>query len=256
MAQTNVSNNLIPNELDLKALLDLFKKEILLNFNCHHIGTIQSFDSIKQLAQVTINYTKTFFEPNTAGVYVPKQVNYPVIIDAPVVSFGGGGGSLTFPITKGDECLVLFNDRDIDNWFNGSSNSPVATGRLHSFSDAVIMVGVRSLANVILNYNNSAAELRNKAGNVKVSITDAEATLAYGENTLVLSTDKLLVTLGSSGTSLELNTSGKLKINNITSEFVAAIIQLFVDVQSGTILGLPLVMPTFATDLAKLESFS
>lgn len=256
MVQTNVANNLIPNELDLKGLLDLFKKEILLGFNCHHVGTIQSFDSVKQLAQVTINYTKTFFEPDASGVYSPKQVNYPILIDSPVICIGGGGGSLTFPIAKGDECLVLFNDRDIDNWFNGSSNSAVATGRLHSFSDAIILVGVRSLANVITAYNANATELRNKAGNVKVSITNTEVTLAHGANTLVLNSDKLLITLGSSGTSFELNTSGKLKINNVTSEFVAALMSLFADIQSGTILGLPLVMPTFAADLAKLGSFS
>lgn len=256
MPQTNVSNNLIPNELDLKGLLDLFKKEILIGFNCHHLGTVQSFDAIKQVAQVTINYPKTFFKPNDAGVYSPVQVNYPVLIDSPVICMGGGNGQLTFPIEKGDECLVLFNDRDIDNWFNGSSNSAVATGRLHSFSDAVVLVGVRSLANVIKNYNTSATELRNKAGTSKVGITDSEVTVTFGTNTLVLNSSKLLITLGASGTSFELNTSGKLKINNITSEFVAALIQLFVDVQAGTILGLPLVMPTFATDLTKLESFT
>lgn len=53
---------------------------------------------------------------------------------------------------------------------------------------------------------------------------------------------------------------GKVVVKNLTgTELVAAIIQLFTDIQEGlvtTMLGPePLVMPTFALDLAKLQTF-
>lgn len=260
MAQSNVSQSLFPNEPELKDLLDLFKKDILLGFNCHHLGTVQAFDVLKQTCQVSINYTKTYFRPNDIGVYSPVLVNYPVITDAPIITLGGSGGALTFPIKKGDECIVLFNDRDIDNWFNGSSNSALATGRLHSFSDALILIGPRSIANLIPLYNADDPEFRTLDGNAKVSVSSSKVKLTYGLNTLTLDSSALKITLGTSGTSFELNTSGKLKINNLTSEFVAALVQLFTDVSTGlvsTMLGpQPLVMPTFSADLAKLETFT
>lgn len=232
--------NQIPSEPELKDLLDLLEKRIKLGLNCHHIGKIQSFDALTQTAKVTINYTKTFSQINSVGEAKVITANYPTLIDCPVICLGGGLGSLTFPISSGDECLVLFNDRDIDNWFSGSSSSAPATPRTHAFPDAIILVGVRSLANVLPAY-----------------VTDA-VTLTYQGNLIQIFSSKVLITL-TGGTSLELDATGKLKITNSTGEFVAALVQLFTDIQNAntnTMLGpQPLIMPTFATDFAKLQSF-
>ncbi len=230
------SQNLIPNEVELQDVLNLLKKDIFLNFNCHHLGTIQSFNSTVQTATATINYKKTYSQPDLTGVYQSVLVDYPVLIDCPVMCLGGGLGSLTFPISQGDECLVLFNDRDIDNWFSGNLNGSVATPRLHSFSDAIIIVGVRSMANVILDYDDDAAVLR------------------YGLNKVSINEERFKAEL-ISGVTLEISADGKLKITNLTGEFVATLVQLMTDIQTGTILGLPLVMPTFTADLLKLQSF-
>jgi hypothetical protein len=58
--------------------------------NCHAIATIQSFDPTKQTASATVNYKKTYFKPDTAGVYRPVLVDYPQLIDCPVIFLGGG----------------------------------------------------------------------------------------------------------------------------------------------------------------------
>jgi hypothetical protein len=150
---------------NLADLLDLLKKDILLNFSSHHIGMIQSFNAVTQTATATINYKKTRFKFQTAtGLFAPTLVDYPVLIDCPVISLGGGSSALTFPIVQGDECLIFFNDRDIDNWFQGAGGGACATLRLHSFSDAIILVGVRSLAHVLPAYDTVRAVLRNGAG--------------------------------------------------------------------------------------------
>ena len=176
---TEIQQNQIPNEPQLKDLLDLLKKDIFLSLNCHHLGTIQSFNAANQTASATINYKKTFFEldPKT-GLYNPVLLDYPIMQDCPVICLGGGSASLTFPIKQGDECLVFFNDRDMDNWFSGSVGGAVASPRLHSFADAIILVGVRSLQHALQNYDTVRAILRNgsaaigaNSSNSKVLVT-------------------------------------------------------------------------------------
>lgn len=160
-----IQQNLIPDDPQLIDVLNVLKKEISLNINCHHLGTIQSFNPLLQTATATINYQKTFFQFNSlTGAYVSMNQSYPVLADCPVILLGGGRGALTFPIQNGDECLILFNDRDMDNWFSGSSGSANATGRLHSFADGIILVGIRSMANVLINYDMNRVVLRNGVG--------------------------------------------------------------------------------------------
>lgn len=157
----------------------------MLNLNSHHIGTVQSFDESLQTATVTVNYPKTYFQLNknsTTGLYQPVQVIYPLIVDAPVICLGGNAAALTFPIVQGDECLILFNDRDLNNWFQGGAGAAVATPRLHSFSDAIILVGVRSLARVLQNYDPTRAVLRN--GTAMVGVGTSLVKIANGSTTL------------------------------------------------------------------------
>src|ERR1043165_6177607 len=111
MTQTTQQLNQLPNKPQLKDLLALFRKDLLIGLNCHHVGRIESFDPDTQLAQASIAYKKTRFVEAGEGEYVPILEDYPVLVDCPVVSLGGGDGCLTFPYAKGDECLILFNDR-------------------------------------------------------------------------------------------------------------------------------------------------
>ncbi len=164
-----LSVNSVPNDPSLSDLLDLLKKEIFLGLNSHHIGTIQSFNSTAQTVVATINYTKTFFQFNSVTqTYVPVQVNYPTLVDCPLVILGGGAAHVTFPVANGDECLLIFNDRDMDNWFQTGQFGPVATGRLHSFSDAIALVGIKSTPNALTSYDAVRAVLTN--GNAKCGI--------------------------------------------------------------------------------------
>lgn len=166
-----LAQNLIPSNPGLKDLLDLFRKDLLLSLNCHHIGTVQSFNALTQTATATLNYKKTFFKADAlTGQYSPHSLDYPILLDCPVIVLGGAAGALTFPITTGDECLVLFNDRDLDNWFAGSPGGPVATPRLHSFSDGIILVGLRSSPHVLLNYDAVRTVLRNGTAQVGVGL--------------------------------------------------------------------------------------
>jgi hypothetical protein len=170
MSGQKIALNADPSEPALNDLMNLIKREVFLDLNCHHVGTVQSFSSSKMTVQASINYTKTFFRLNSAtNTYNPVQVTYTPVIDAPIVCIGGGKANLTMPIAKGDECLLLFNDRDIDTWFaTGSATSPNSTGRAHSFSDAFALVGVKSTPNVLSTYDAVRALLTD--GNASVGV--------------------------------------------------------------------------------------
>ena len=166
--------NLFTVNPTLSDLLDLLKKEIFLDLNCHHIATVQSFNSQSQTVSATINYPKTFFNLNPDGTYTPVQVAYPQLVDVPVIVLGGGTCHLTFPITQGDQCLILCNDRNIDAWFQSGQNVPLTSSKTHSLSDGFALVGLNSLATSLANYDGSRAVLANGTTGVGVGTSQVK----------------------------------------------------------------------------------
>lgn len=152
---------------DLRSLLNAHRQEILTNFNCHQVGVIVSFDPDAQTATVqlavqkqVVDYTK---DP-AQFIYVP----YPLLTDVPVFIPAGGPGFLTFPVTAGDPCLVLFNDRDLDNWFVGGGGPP-NSARQHDLSDGMAIIGFRNKGNPIPDYDTDNAVLANAGGRLKIA---------------------------------------------------------------------------------------
>lgn len=169
MSNPSVSFNQKQTDPSLADLLKIHKRDIMLSLNCHALATIQSFDSSALTVTATINYKKSLLTAGADGVYKTTLVDYPLMLDMPLVIIGGGPANITFPIQQGDTCLILFNDRDIDNWFQSGQVGPVASGRLHAFSDGVALVGVRSQANPIDDYDETRAGISWMQTVVKVS---------------------------------------------------------------------------------------
>jgi hypothetical protein len=213
-------------DYSLHDVLDLFGTNLLFDFNCHAVGMVQSFNSENQTVTATINYTKTFLVPNPnqpetdpIPTYIQQPMNYPVLIDCPVVIMGGGPAYLTFPIAQGDECLVLFNDRDIDNWFATGQVAPPATGRLHSFSDGIVLVGLRSKARSIQSYDTNRALITN--GNARVGINPNTNKCSIINNAATLNGALQTLINGILGM-----TSGGNPMVDVTGDIASAITQL------------------------------
>ena len=149
------------NNQSLASLLELQRLNTLNSINCHQVGEIVSFDPDKQTAEVQIKM-----------IYVVNGEikQYPVLLDCPCVVLGGGEGRITFPISAGDSCLVLFNDKDLDNWYASGQTMLPNTERMHSFSDAIAIVGLRNLQNKITDYFADGVEL--KHGNSSIKLKD------------------------------------------------------------------------------------
>lgn len=186
MANPTVAFNRILTNPELSDVLNALKKDIFLSLNCHALATVQAFDSSKLTVTATINYKKAFSRAGSDGVYKTVLVDYPILLDVPVIVMSGGLAQLTFPISKGDTCLILFNDRDIDNWFQSGQVGEVASGRLHSFSDGIALIGLRSQANPIASYDNTRAKLALGTTMVGVGVDKVKiANALYTLNTLL-----------------------------------------------------------------------
>lgn len=146
------------------------------------IGRIVSFDEAKQTATV---------QPVIQRIWVNAGVqNLPLLVDCPVEFPAGGGFVLTFPLKPGDEGIVTFTERCLDNWHVNGQLAPPAEYRMHDLSDGVIRVGLRNQTRTIQNFNTEAVELRNDDGSVVISLgTDGSITQTTGAASTVLTSD-------------------------------------------------------------------
>jgi hypothetical protein len=78
-----------------------------------------------------------------------KPLSIPPVTDVPVHFPAGGGYTLTFPIKPGDECLIVFNERNIDNWHQMGGEQAPADLRMHDVNDCIVHVGLRSQPKVL-----------------------------------------------------------------------------------------------------------
>ena len=167
----------------LASILELHKDDVMYSLNCHQVGEIVSFDPSTQTAEVQIKMQRT----------VKGEIkDYPVLIDCPCIVLGGGEGRITFPISAGDSCLVIFNDKDIDNWYDGGQKMPPRSQRLHSFSDAFALVGIHNRLNQISDYLADGTEL--KYGNSTIKLQNNQVTITDGTASVVLANGQVTIT--------------------------------------------------------------
>lgn len=125
-------------------------------------GVIVAFDPEKQTAQV---------QPTIQRIFTEKgAVNLPVCVDVPVQFPGGGDFFLTFPVKAGDECILWFSERAIDNWHMTGGTAPPAEYRLHDLSDGMAMVGLNNQLKKIPEFNPADVELRDRDRTVRVTM--------------------------------------------------------------------------------------
>lgn len=121
-----------------------------------------------------------------------KNVTIAPIQDVPVIFPTGGGHTLTFPISAGDECWVAFSQRNIDAWFQQGGQKPPPDWRMHDINDAVCLVGLRNQGRALNPpANNSTTQLRTDDGHTVVQIDgpNQAITLSAGNTAAVVFVD-------------------------------------------------------------------
>ncbi len=155
-----------------------FKEDVFKNMNCVKIGQIQSFDGTKKTARIQIVFRRVL--PNDS------IANYPVLVDCPVFTLQGGGGAIQMPIQSGDQCIVLFSDRNIDAWFKNGGMAAPLNARAHDIADGIALVGINALTSSLSNY---------EAGKLKILFNGADIEMASGIITIKNTMTTLLTLL-------------------------------------------------------------
>lgn len=97
-------------------------------------------------------------------------VNYPLLVDCPIVFPSAGGFTITMPLAAGDEVLVIFAARCIDSWWQSGGIGLPMEARMHDLSDGFVIPGPKSQPNVLTNVSSTNLQIRNNAGTSYVEI--------------------------------------------------------------------------------------
>lgn len=164
----NIQNkfNQLSGETDLINLLKSVINKVGLELNCVRVGIIQSFNDEDLTAEVLIANKKTI-GINKDGTQKTRDyalVTAKICYCCPFI---------TYPLVKGDECILLFNDRELESWFITGEVQPEGYQRMHDLTDCIAIVGLRSLAKMI---QIVADTLHIFYGNSDIQITDDSIT--------------------------------------------------------------------------------
>ncbi len=146
----------------LRVALDSLRYSLATAMPCVVVSYNSADNTIQ--AQPLIKFKQ--FTSDTAFEWVTPRV----LVDVPVAFARGGGFTCTMPIAEGDECLVVFASRDIDNWFTTGKVSQPGSSRSLSISDGFAIVGPTSRPNVIPNISSDSAQLRSDDGECYVEV--------------------------------------------------------------------------------------
>lgn len=103
-------------------------------------GIVQSYDKNSQTVEVQPALTERTLTPENNV----KYIKYPLLVNVPVLFPQASNCSITFPIQKGDECLVIFSDLALDTWWqSGGVQNPVEVRR-HDLSDGIAIFGLKN----------------------------------------------------------------------------------------------------------------
>ena len=123
-------------------------------------GIVESFDPNKKT--VTVRPAIKVYVGDPEGKM--KSEELPLLVDVPVVFPSGGGFTLTFPIKKGDDCLVVFGDSCMDAWWqNGGVQEPVEF-RQHDLSDSFAIFAPLNQTHQVPDISVNSVQLRNDSG--------------------------------------------------------------------------------------------
>lgn len=130
---------------------------------------IDSFDPAAETCAAVVTVQARVTDRNG----VESWVTLPKLVDVPVVFPGGGGYTLTFPVEQGDEALIVFASRCIDNWWVSGEVQTQADLRMHDLSDGFAFIGPRSRPRALTpGVKTSGAQLRSDDGATYIELAD------------------------------------------------------------------------------------
>lgn len=203
-------------EADLSEISQLLKDSVMSNLNCHNIGRIIEFDSTTQTCTVELMQIKQFNDQ----AFIPAPIT-----QVPLIIYGSDNSYITLPNPVGSVCLLLFLDRNIDNFLETGEQYMPETSRMHDFTDAVALTTFKTLANPIENYDDNAITMYYKT---IINEVIYEAVIKNAGNAI-----NLKMTNGDNYS--QINIASKIKIENNNQNLYTLIGNLITAINNITI---------------------
>lgn len=167
-------------ELYGNSALDSFGASLAFQTHVSLPCVVQRFDPYKQVVDVQPLIREKLLNPENVISYE----QYPLLVNVPVVYPRAGGFSITFPISAGDECLVVFSDLAIDNWWlNGNVQNPVEQRR-HDLSDGIAIFGLKNQTKINGNEIGTKLKISDSDGNSIIIGDGIEFNGSFGSVTI------------------------------------------------------------------------
>jgi phage baseplate assembly protein gpV len=161
---------------------------------------VMQFDRVKNMATV---------QPMVMLVDVSDNTRIrKAIANIPVISLGGGGFHINFPLKEGDLGWILAADRDISQFMQNLKAAPPNTFRKHTFSDGWFIPDV--FRQYTINSADSAAMV--------IQSTDGATRISIGQGTVnITAPTSVTVTTPLATFSQDVAVNGKLTVTGLTT---------------------------------------
>lgn len=146
------------NDKSLNDVLVQAMRQNAISINKVSIGFIVDFDHTKLSASVQVGVETKL---NDGRVLSPP----PIIENVPVLFQNTATMSMTFKISKGDTVLLLFFDKNVENFLLNGNIAPPAGNELHSINQAVCIPNIMPFNRPSPMANNEDTVIKTK-GNV------------------------------------------------------------------------------------------
>jgi len=102
-----------------------------------------------------------------------SSVDLPLLLDVPIIFPGSSDYSITFPLSVGDEGLVIFADMCIDSWWQSGDIQDQFETRRHDLSDGFFIPAQMSQPKKYANISNSDLEIKHRSSGNGLKITSS-----------------------------------------------------------------------------------
>lgn len=170
-------------DLTIRDIINIANDGIQSLINCCKIGRITEFNAEKWTVTAEILQVMTVNNQN----YIPT-----VLTEVPLLFYGSGSANITMPNPIGKNCLLLFCDRNIDNFLLTGQRYLPDNNRKHSFADAVALLTINSFVDEAPMYDENALTISNNEQFIKIFNNSIEL---YSEKIKIYNATTTLLTL-------------------------------------------------------------
>lgn len=180
--------SLLPSS-NLTQVLEEVISSKLVNVHTCLPAVIESFNPTNQLCSVKIQIKRKIKLQD--GSIVSRDI--PVLADLPLIFLNVKNFAITLPVQSGDECLVFFSERDIDNWHASGKVSDPRTARRFDFSDGFVLTGVTSTPKKLDSYSATDLEIRMKNNQSKIILKESGDITLENETKITLKSPQIIL---------------------------------------------------------------